>query len=43
MLDLFGTTASPQIAERTAKIGLLTAPPPADEYPPDRAGGACRD
>ncbi|MGO9917396.1 MAG: protein kinase domain-containing protein [Isosphaeraceae bacterium] len=30
MLDLFGATASPQIAERTAKIGLLTAPPPAD-------------
>ncbi len=29
-LDAFGKTASPTTAERTAKIGLLTAPPPAD-------------
>ncbi|QEH34977.1 Serine/threonine-protein kinase pkn5 [Aquisphaera giovannonii] len=28
MLDRFGGTEDPMIAERTAKIGLLTAPPP---------------
>ena len=30
MLDAFGTTANPTTAERTAKIGLLTAPPAED-------------
>jgi serine/threonine protein kinase/WD40 repeat protein len=28
MLDAFGTTDDPRTAEQTAKIGLLTAPPP---------------
>jgi WD40 repeat protein/tetratricopeptide (TPR) repeat protein len=30
MLDAFGATDDPTIAERTAKIGLLTPPPPED-------------